>query len=121
MLPLRAAIHKAKKTGKAVRREHVRIQQNGETRTANVEVIPLKNLREGCFLILFEEAAGGRVAPRAPLPAMGAKPGARGATRPPGEKNQSRRIADLEDELSETRDYLQSIQEQQESANEELQ
>ena len=56
MLPLRAAINKAKKENKTVRKENVRVKQNGKTRTVNVEVIPLKNLRERCFLILFEDA-----------------------------------------------------------------
>ena len=56
MLPLRAAINQAKKENKTVRRENVRVKQNGKTRTVNLEVIPLKNLRERCFLILFEEA-----------------------------------------------------------------
>jgi two-component system CheB/CheR fusion protein len=39
----------------------------------------------------------------------------------PSVKPSSRRVAELEHELSETRDYLQSIQEQHEASNEELQ
>src|SRR5438876_5255366 len=39
----------------------------------------------------------------------------------PATKKESRRISELETELSETRDYLQSIQEQHEASNEELQ
>ena len=59
MLPLRAAINRAKKESKTMlRRENVPGgRQNGESRTVNVEVIPLKNLRERCFLILFQEEA----------------------------------------------------------------
>jgi two-component system, chemotaxis family, CheB/CheR fusion protein len=115
MLPLRAAINKAKKENKAARKENVRLQQNGQTRTVNVEVIPLKNLRESCFLILFEDAE--MVAPalsgessremRTPLRTS--------------KREESRRVAGLERELVETRDYLQSLQEQHEAANEELQ
>jgi two-component system CheB/CheR fusion protein len=56
MLPLRAIINKAKKENKTARRENVRVQENGKTRTVNVEVIPLKNLPERCFLIFFEDA-----------------------------------------------------------------
>jgi PAS domain S-box-containing protein len=108
MLPLHAAINQAKKENKAVRRENVRVESNGKM--VNVEVIPLKNLRERCFLIVFEEAGQvGDAADTAPLP-----------TPRPAHK-ESRRVAELERESSEMRDYLQSIQEQYEAANEELQ
>jgi two-component system CheB/CheR fusion protein len=120
MLPLRAAINKAKKENKAARRENVQVAQNGNTGTVNIEVIPLKNLRDRCFLILFEdvERAGrtGRTA------FSGEEQGS--AIRTPGRKSkkeESLRITQLERELSETGDYLQSIQEQYEAANEELQ
>ncbi len=119
MLPLRAAINKAKKENKTVRRENIQMRQNGKSRTANVEVIPLKNLREPCFLILFEEAQASNRSkqrdrreeqPSSPsLPAL------------PSVKSSSRRNAELERELAETRDYLQSIQEQHEASHEELQ
>ena len=117
MLPLRAAINKAKKENKTVRRENIQMQQNGKSRTANVEVIPLKNLREPCFLILFEE--------RKESSQKETKEGRR-ETPPslsslPSEKSSSRRNAELERELAETRDYLQAIQEQHEASNEELQ
>ena len=110
MLPLHAAINQAKKENKAVRRENVRVEQNGKTRTVNLEVIPLKNLRERCFLIVFEEAGQvGNAADTAPLPT------------PRPARKESRHVADLERESSEVRDYLQSIQEQYEAANEEIQ
>jgi two-component system, chemotaxis family, CheB/CheR fusion protein len=117
MLPLRAAINKAKKGNKTARKANVRVNQNGKTRTVNLEVIPLKNLRERCFLILFEDAekvglpAQERVEPR----------GGPRSGRPISKKEESHRIKSLETELSDTRDYLQSIQEQHEAANEELQ
>ncbi len=56
MLPLRAAINKARRENKPVRREMVRISQDGDSVTANIEVIPLRNLKERCYLILFEDA-----------------------------------------------------------------
>src|SRR5688572_23297245 len=55
ILPLRAAINRAKKDNTTARKEHIRVQENGTTRTVHIEVIPLKNLRERCFLILFED------------------------------------------------------------------
>jgi len=120
MLPLRAAFNKAKKENKVVRRDNVPVNQNGQTRRANIEVVPLKNLKEQCYLLFFEEGEeAARAVPSAPPP----KPteprgGLRTAT---NKKEESRRLTDLERELSETRDYLQSVQEQNESANEELQ
>ncbi len=120
LIPLRAAINKARKENKTVRKETVRMEQNGNTRTVNLEVIPLKNLRERCFLILFEDAEGtGRALPGAA--SRGQPNGAVKPSRPAGKREESRRVSSLEHELAETRDYLQSIQEQHEAANEELQ
>ncbi len=122
MLPLRTAINRAKKENKTVRKENVRVEQNGQTRLVNLEVIPLKNLRERCFLILFEEAGpAGDAGDRAPL-ANASEPRAAVRTpRPARKQEESRRVADLEREIAEMRDYLQSLQEQYEAANEELQ
>ena len=114
MPPLRAAINKAKKENKTARKENVRVNQNGESRTVNLEVIPLKNLRARCLLILFEDAE--KAGPTIPGPGEPRK-GQRGSRANEG----SRRVAHLESELAETRDYLQSVQEQHEAASEELQ
>jgi len=115
MMPLRAAINRAKKENKRARREGVRLEQNGQARTVNLEVIPLKNLRERSYLVVFEDGEKSRrVVPAAPSiesPML----------RTTRKKEDSHRIARLEHELSEMRDYLQSIQEQHEAANEELQ
>lgn len=120
MLPLRTAINKAKKANKPVRKEHVRVEQDGQTRTVNVEVIPLKNLRERCFLVVFEDAERtGSSAARSRAKRHVESSPAR-ANRAAG-ASESRRTAALEAELAETREYLQSVQEQHEAANEELQ
>jgi len=114
MLPLRSAIDQARKQNKTARKENVGVKRSGKTRRVNLEVIPLKNLRERCFLILFEEAqrtSSGRDPPDF-------EP-ARADHAPGGEK--SNRIAELETEVSETREYLESMQEQLETANEEFQ
>lgn len=117
MLPLRSAIKKARKENKTTRKENVRVQQDGKSRVVNLEVIPLKNLRERCFLILFEDAER-----RAWSSSEEARPRRESRTMPPvSKKEEPRRINALETELSETRDYLQSVQEQHEAANEELQ
>ena len=115
-LPLRAAFNKAKKENRVVRRENVPIAQNGQTRRVNIEVAPLKNLNEHCYVIFFEECHSSAAAsehatlsrthaPDVPATAAAAR----------------RRIADLVSELAEKEDYLQSIQEQYDAANEELQ
>ena len=94
----------------------MRVKRNGKTRTANCEVIPLKNLRERCFLVLFEEADKARrtrAAARAPVDV--ARAARLDRTQEPS------RIAELETELAETREFTQAMQEQHEAANEELQ
>ena len=112
MLPLRAAINKAKKENQTVRKENVQVVQNGGTQTVTIQVVPLKNLREQCFLILFEETA----APQADQPVLKVP-----TPRKLSKKEEPRRLAALEHELTETRDYLQSVQEQSEATTEELQ
>src|SRR3989441_1043790 len=113
MLPLRTAINKVKKENQRVRKEDVRVNQNGESRITNLEVIPLKNLKDPSFLIMFEPAESSR-----------SKRTARSKAKPPSKREhaqESREIARLEQELAETRDYVQAIQEQYDAANEELQ
>ena len=120
MLPLRAAINKAKKDGKPVRKEHVSVRQDSGTRLVTLQVTPLKNLKDRCFLILFEDErkdARGVSAARLRDPA----PGAKTTDRQLSKREESRRIQALDAELAETRDYIQSVQEQNEAASEELQ
>jgi len=118
--PLRAAINQAKKKNKVTRTENIPVNQNGRIRTVDVEIIPLKNLKERSYLILFEEVdEAGSAAPGAP---PREQPGGTArAQRPTSNKEESRRIADLERELAEARDFAQAHQEQHEAANEELQ
>ena len=107
MLPLRTAINKAKKENRTVRIEQVRVSRNGVARTIHLEVIPLKTVRDRCFLVCFEEAGKSKRAAALPLS--------------PSAPEDSSRVAELEAELFDTRDYLQAIQEQHDAANEELQ
>ena len=89
---------------------------DSQTRRISLEVVPLKNLKERCFLVLFE-----------PAPARGAGP-----ARKPSRRERSRRcrltwrrrcakMRRLRNELAAAREYLQSVTEQYEAANEELQ
>lgn len=114
MLPLRGAIQEAKKSNQIARRQRVRMKQSGGARMVDLEVIPLKNLRERCFLILFADAS------HAARPTTSRAAAA--ARRPiPTSREDVRRVHELERELAEMRDFVQSIQEQHEAANEELQ
>ena len=111
MMPLRAAISKAKREHKPVRRDDVLVRYDGGTRAISLQVIPLRNVKEPCFLILFlEGGASSTGAAQVSVPRM-----------PAGRREVASRVAELERELAETRDYLQTIQEQNEAANEELQ
>jgi two-component system CheB/CheR fusion protein len=109
-LPLRAALQKAKKDEATVRKEGVRINDDGAFRQVNLEVVPIKGLaaHERSFLVLFEPAPPGQPAPQ---PAKGT----------PKRKPEDRQVARLQEELAATREYLQSLIEQQEATNEELQ
>jgi two-component system CheB/CheR fusion protein len=123
MLPLRAAINKAKKQNKVVHKENVRVHQNGQTHTMNLEVVPLKNVKERCYLIFFEETQ--RVEVRGQRTEVRGEEAPQPAARREAERSRvaplRHRIAGLEEELNETRDYVQALQEQHEAANEELQ
>jgi two-component system CheB/CheR fusion protein len=98
----------------------VQVKQNGETRTVNVEVIPLKNLPARCFLILFDDVERSARA----VPATSSRKQTSGAARTQrrsGKQEESRLVAGLQRELAEMADYLQTVQEGHEATNEELQ
>jgi two-component system, chemotaxis family, CheB/CheR fusion protein len=112
--PLRTAIAEAKRMHQPVRLEQVRMLSPGGTVTIALHVIPLAHHLEACFLVLFEEAAAkGTPVTAAPIP-----PAAQ--TAPTGTAATRRRIDRLERDLAESREYLRSIQEQQEASTEEL-
>ena len=117
MLPLRAAITQAKKDNKTVRKDSVKVEHDGAIRTVSLQVIPLTNLRERSFLVVFDEGA---LTTKAAHRRRGGKSIDAKAGRT-GRADQSRRIGELEAELAEMRDYQQGLQEQHEAANEELQ
>ena len=124
-LPLRAAIGKARKENKPVRRAGVRVGQDGHARTVDIQVIPLRNQHERYFLILFESPEAG--APKRGTAGAGASaseasvPTGKIRAETAGAKALRQRLAQSERALAESREYLESVQEQFESANEELQ
>jgi len=110
MLPLRSAINRAKQENGPVRITGVSFGEGGKSGPVTLEVVPLRNLQDRCFLVLFE-AAG---APPGPSGEADAAISAKAA-------GDSGRVAGLERDLGEMRDYLHSVQSDQEAANEELQ
>jgi two-component system, chemotaxis family, CheB/CheR fusion protein len=112
---LRMAVHTAKRDGRAVRREGVRLEQEGvPTRTVNVSVSPLTDGRSApYFLVVFEEETEHDKAPKQSRPGRSARP-----KRGPRHEN---RIVALEQELDSTRQHMQSMIQDLEAANEELQ
>jgi two-component system, chemotaxis family, CheB/CheR fusion protein len=110
---LRAAIGKARKQKAPVREAGLLIRSHDGTREVDLEVIPLKGSSTGGFLVLFEEPVP---PPSAPLPSR--KPRTRAAAADAAGQDENARLTQ---ELAATREYLQSVIEQQETANEELQ
>ncbi|HVR75561.1 MAG TPA: chemotaxis protein CheB [Planctomycetota bacterium] len=116
LLELRTAIHTSRKQNTAVRKEGLRVKQNGDNWFVDLEVLPLEFSGERHFLILFQDSKGredgdaderiGRGARRKPAPRGKAEP---------------QKVQKLETELAATRGYLQSIIQDQEATNEELQ
>lgn len=119
VVPLRTAIEQAKAADKTVRKEGVQLREDDGVRTLNLEVIPLRNLKERAYLVLFQEPGVNETSRRAE---RGGLPRPHGSPPEPGGVSAiQRRVVELQRELAETRDYLQSVQEQYETANEQLQ
>jgi two-component system CheB/CheR fusion protein len=114
-LELRLAFQKAKRSP-PIRKEGVLVQMDGSLKTANFEILLLKSVpgRERYYLIVFEE---GKPLHRPQT----SRDGKGGATK------KSAKLSDIEvenvqlkEELDATREYLQSIIEEQRTTNEEL-
>jgi two-component system CheB/CheR fusion protein len=113
---LRKAVEKAKATSRPVRKEGLRIRHDGKTRGFHLEVIPIRavNGNEFFYLVLFDEAARG---PMRPADLAGPRPAARIQEAGKPQTGESR-IAELEMELSSMKEYLRTVLNEQETANE---
>ena len=118
---LRAVIGKVKSKNTTVRKEGILVEEdNGHSRRVDVEVIPLKNIKEPHYLVLFQEnqdAEHTRTGVR-----RGAE--ARGRDNPPSRLSKRKRmdrISLLELQLAEARDYVQALQEHDQSVSEQAQ
>ena len=109
---LRSALHQSRQRDEPIRKEGLRVRFNGEQMHAAVEVLPIGGgPADGRhYLVLFEEQ------PEPEQPAQQAQPPAP----PPGGEHEVQ-LAELQEELTGTRNYLQSMIQDLEAANEELQ
>jgi two-component system CheB/CheR fusion protein len=105
---VRGAIAAARKQNAPARRERVHFSGNG-TKTVSIEVIPFRRTAAGArkYLVLFEAV------PEEPAPP-------KGKARPRSDSRLSEENEQLRSELAASKDYLQSIIEDQEAAQEEL-
>ena len=118
LLDLRGAINDAIRRNGPARRPGVQVKSNGGFHGVNVEVIPLlptPSSRAGYFLVLFEEAAPAA----APVP-PGTKPHSTASVKLPLVAH-DKLLTKLRQELTATKEYLQSVIAQHERTNQELQ
>ncbi|HEX6703725.1 MAG TPA: chemotaxis protein CheB [Albitalea sp.] len=108
-MAVRSAVVECQGSGGAVRHPGVRIRGEGADREVDLHVLPVRlpHAGERCYLVLFEETSR-RVTPSAPhsLDAL--------------QSPEAGEVRHLRQELASTREYLQSLIEQQDAANEEL-
>ena len=111
LVGVRSAVLRAGKENASVREGGMRIKSGDGHRDVSVEVIPLRGQRgtEGGFLVLFEDGASSSSQGQQETVVE---------TESDAAAQENGRLAQ---ELAATRDYLQSVIEQQEVANEELQ
>lgn len=116
---LRSAISRVRKSGSPFRKERIPVKQNGATQHVAIEVLPLKSSQGehysqqslAHYLVLFEDA---RLAQSNILPTEQKVGHLKHGTK-------DRRIAELEQELTQAHEDMRSITEEQEATNEELQ
>ncbi len=108
---LRNLLHQAKKKNKPVLKSKIPFKIHGHDTMISMEVIPLPNMVEPHYLILFHEVAN-----TLPASELKGKKGKKGIA-----DLKDKRIEQLKQELEQTHEDMRSITEDQEAANEELQ
>jgi len=111
-LELGAAIKHAIRHHAPTRRTGLSVKQNGDIRKVNIEVTPIKGTSATgrCYVVIFQDIAASTTGSRS---AKSTKEKIRPTAK-------DKRAIDLELELAATKEYLQSVIEQQETSNEEL-
>ena len=111
---VQTAVYRAKKENKPVKVEAVRFQYGDQPRTLNIQVIPLRAAEyvEPFFLVLFEDVSSAAAHLRRTVEL---------SATPEGRENvKNNQIRDLKEELESSKQYLQTVIENQEATNEEL-
>lgn len=133
---LHHAIDECRQQNAAVRRPGVRVRGNGQFWEIDLRIVPVKlpGVSEGCFLIVFEDHARADQAESSGTAALGAaraRPASKtgwlrrwftrtAASGAEGASPDDRKAAELIQELASTREYVQTVIEQKDAANEEL-
>src|SRR5438093_3570 len=122
LMEVRTAVHEAKKKDANARRTNLQVKHNGQTKTVNLEVIPISSplIKERFFLVLFEEATLSAAPPPGPVEHDTAGPDKPGSGARSKRRNLEKEIARLRQELEALQAYLRATTEDQEAASEEL-
>ncbi|MBC7950188.1 MAG: PAS domain-containing protein [Chitinophagaceae bacterium] len=112
---LRAAVNQAKEENVIVRREDLRILNNGHSHQVNVDVVPISGPfhKSEYFLVLFQDSASPELPASVPA-------GSASTTQDFYDAAAVTEIMHLKQEVAATKEYLQSIIDQHEAINEDL-
>ncbi len=110
MLELNGVVKKALDSGTQASRQGIRIRRDDREELLNIDVFPIdgRATPERYFLVVFEATAPVAIEPIKPEKETGK------------DSQENPRVSELEQELAATKEYLQSVIEQQETSNEEL-
>jgi two-component system, chemotaxis family, CheB/CheR fusion protein len=118
-LELRTAIHQAKKGQEPIIKEGLQLRDNDQVRQININVIPFKSTvaPEIYFLVLFEDISSSATTTLKGISDVGERlPPTRSRRQKPNEQE----TIQLKQELATTKEYLQSIIEEQQATNQDL-
>jgi two-component system CheB/CheR fusion protein len=110
VLPLRSALQSARQKNTPTYLENLPVENDGKIQYVNLEVIPLENLKQICYLILFSN-----VTPSGPSNQQRPSRGKALKILPKG-FNKRGRVAELERGLAESKDLAKFQQEQHDTA-----
>ena len=111
---VQTAVYRAKKENKSIKEEAIRFQYGEQSKTINIQVMPLRALQyeEPFFLVLFEDVSSAAAHLRQTIEL---------SATPEGRENvKNSQIRELKEELESSKQYLQTVIETQEATNEEL-